>query len=335
MHESLVAYLQALEARGVAPATLKAARADLNQFIGWWEQTYQRPFLLTYLSDRDLRTWKGVRQRDDGVAPATINRALSTLRQWGAWAVSQQLVSTNPASSVDDVPHTPLAPRSLPDAAVDALLRAAHATRDPTVRLRDEALLALLVYAGLRSQEVCDVQLRDLDLAGGTVTVRSGKGGTARRVPLHPDAQRMLARYLHDLRCPMGLPPVGSDQERDALFVGVQATRKGHPLRLGLSTRLVRHRLAALGRLAATHLRADALREPALERRAELGLVAQQLDHVSPHMLRHSLARRLLDRGTTLVAIQRILGHSRLSTTGIYLTPSEEELRVAIGTTGL
>ena len=335
MHESLAAYLQSLEARGVAPATLKAARADLSQFIGWWEQTYQRPFVLSYLRDRDIRAWRGARQRDDGVAPATINRALSTLRQWGAWAVSHQLMSTNPASSVDEVPHTPLAPRSLPDAAIDALLQVAHTTRDPTVRLRDEALLALLVYAGLRSQEVCDVQLRDLDLAGGTVTVRSGKGGTGRRVPLHPDAQRMLARYLHDLRCPMELPPVGNDEARTALFVGIQATRKGHPLRLGLSTRLVRHRLAALGQIAATQLRAEALREPSVERRAELGLMAQQLDHVSPHMLRHSLARRLLDRGATLVTIERILGHTRLSTTGISLTPNEDELRVAIGTTGL
>jgi len=64
------------------------------------------------------------------------------------------------------------------------------------LRARDEALLALLVYAGLRVQEVCDLQLRDLDLGSGTVTVRSGKAGKARRVPLHSDAERMLRRYV-------------------------------------------------------------------------------------------------------------------------------------------
>lgn len=335
MHESIKAYLQTLEARAVAPATVKATRADLIQFVGWWEQTYQRPFRLAYLHDRDLRAWKVTRQRDDGVAPATINRALSTLRQWCTWAVAQHLVTTNPTTAVDAVPHDPLAPRSLPDAAVDALLRAAHSTHDHTVRLRDEALLALLVYAGLRSQEVCDVQLRDLDLAGGTVTVRNGKGGKARRVPLHPDAQGLLTHYLDALRCPTGLPPVGSDQEREALFVGIQATVVGQPLRLGLSTRLIRHRLAVLGQMAATHLREDAQHEPNLEHRAQLVLLAHQLETVSPHMLRHSLARRLLNRGASLVEIQRILGHSRLSTTGIYLTPSEDDLQAAIGLTAL
>src|SRR5947208_3649769 len=67
--------------------------------------------------------------------------------------------------------------------------------------------VVLLIYAGLRVQEACDVQLRDVDLAGGTVTVRSGKGGKARRLPLHPDAQRLLLSYLNEVRCPAGIPP--------------------------------------------------------------------------------------------------------------------------------
>ena len=60
--------------------------------------------------------------------------------------------------------------------------RAAHSEQNAVLRARDEALLALLIYAGLRVQEVCDMQLRDLDLEGGTLTVRSGKAGKARRV---------------------------------------------------------------------------------------------------------------------------------------------------------
>jgi site-specific recombinase XerD len=52
-------------------------------------------------------------------------------------------------------------------------------------------------------------------------------------------------------------------------------------------------------------------------------------------MLRHSLARRMLERGAQLPEVQRVLGHSRLSTTGIYLTPSEEDVRLAIGRAGI
>ena len=144
--------------------------------------------------ERDQRAWKAFRQQDVGAAPATINRGLSTLRRLCAWAVEQRWLAENPTRVVPYIPSTPVSPLGLSDQAVDALLRATRAEPDPRLRLRDEALLALLVYAGVRIQEACDVQLRDLDLASGTLVVRSGKGGKARRLPLHSEAQRTRSR---------------------------------------------------------------------------------------------------------------------------------------------
>jgi site-specific recombinase XerD len=66
-----------------------------------------------------------------------------------------------------------------------------------------------------------------------------------------------------------------------------------------------------------------------------LRTLAHVLASVSPHRLRHSLARRLLKKGAQLTEVQRILGHSRLSTTGMYLTPDEDDLRDAIGRAGV
>jgi integrase len=75
------------------------------------------------------------------------------------------------------------------------------------------------------------MQLRDLDLEGGMLTVRSGKAGKARRVPLHLDAARLLRRYLELVRCPEGLPALGSDQERERLLVGIAVTtNSGTPM---------------------------------------------------------------------------------------------------------
>jgi site-specific recombinase XerD len=94
------------------------------------------------------------------MAPATINRAIAALRGFGAWLLAERIVSENPMGELKDLPLDPPAPRSIPSEAIDALLRAVRA--EPDERLRDEAILALLAYAGLRVQEACDVQLRDL-----------------------------------------------------------------------------------------------------------------------------------------------------------------------------
>jgi site-specific recombinase XerD len=201
-NEAIAQYLATLTDRGISASTKRATHSDLFIFSRWWEARHARIFDVTAVVDRDIREWKQFRQQFDGAAPSTINRGLSTLRNFCTWAMTQGLLSENAAVGIEDVPTEPLSPRSLPDQAVDALLRAARNQRDIRLRLRDEAALALLVYAGLRVQEVCDVQLRDVDLAGGTIIVRSGKGGKARRIPLHPDAGRMLQRYLKEIRCP-------------------------------------------------------------------------------------------------------------------------------------
>ncbi len=335
MHPSLEHYLEVLHTKRRAPATLKVVRQDLTHFVAWWEYTRRRTFDPALLRHEDLRDWQLTRQRDDGAAPATINRGLASLRGYCQWAVLAHLLTENPTTDVKDVSTDPLAPRSLPTEAVDALLRVARAERHLQLRTRNEALLALLIYAGLRVQEACDLQLRDLDLGGGTVTVRSGKAGKARRVPLHSDAERLLRRYLEIVRCPEGLPTIGSDQERERLLVGIAMTTKGQPTRVGITQRVAQRMVQQLGQAAAQQLRTEAQREQDITRSESLRDLARRLETVTPHMLRHSLARRMLERGAQLPEVQRVLGHSRLSTTGIYLTPSEEDVRTALGRAGI
>ena len=335
MHPSIEQYLESLHTKRRAPATLKVIRHDLAHFVAWWQSHRRRTFDPALLRHEDLRDWRVARQRDDGAAPATINRGLASLRGYCRWALAGHLLLENPATEVRDVPTEPLAPRSLPVEAIDALLRAAHAEQNAILRVRDEALLALLVYAGLRVQEACDLQLRDLDLGSGTITVRSGKAGKARRLPLHPDAERLLRRYLERVRCPDGMPALGSDQERERLLVGIAVTTKGQPTKVGITQRVAQRTVQELGQRAARQLRAEIQRERDITRSQSLQDLARRLETVTPHMLRHSLARRMLERGAQLPEVQRVLGHSRLSTTGVYLTPSEEDLRLALGRAGL
>jgi site-specific recombinase XerD len=330
MHETITQYLAHLEDKGRSPLTCKAVRGDLSGFAAWWEAKRSRPFDPRVLREADVHAWRLERQRDEGVAPTTLNRALASLRAYLAWAKRTGLLPTNPAEEVTPLPTPPPVPRSLPTAAIDALLRTTAAERIERVRLRDDALLALLVHGGLRAQEVCDVQLRDLDLDGATVTIRYGKAKRMRRVALNREAVATLRRYLTRLRCPGGLPRLGSDEERSHLLVGFNPGTPGRPMHPGVNQRLVQRVVAQRARQAAERLRVDATMVSSLERQTELVELARRLERATPTTLRHSLARRLLETGADLAVVQRTLGHSSIATTGIYLTPSDDDVRAAM-----
>jgi len=335
MPDTIDEYLAYLQSRGRTPATLRATRSDLLGFQSWWEQTHRRLFTAAELTSRDIRRWQQDRQQVDGVRPSTINRALSSLRSYCNWAIAEGLTVENPMKGVPEIPAPDLAPQGISGEAIDALLRTAGKEPDLMLRRRDQAALALLAYAGLRIHEACQVQIRDLDLDAGAVTVRRGKGGKARRVPLHSEAQSLLQQYLSEVRCPDGLSVIGSDAEREPLLIGRQVSRKGQPWLPGVQSQTIRKRLKQLGQEAARQLQGEAGRTSDLERARELKQLSYEVENVSPHQLRHSLARRLLKNGAHLPEVQRILGHSRLSTTGMYLVPSERDLHDAIERAGV
>jgi len=330
MHDSIQNYLASLVDKGRSPLTIKATRGDVVGFATWWEAQHNRPFDPALLRERDVYAWRLARQKDDAAAPSTINRALVSLRAYCAWAKQAGLMQENPVEEVKAIPSGPPAPKSLPSEAVDALLRAVRSEKDERIRLRDEALLALLIHAGLRAQEVCDVQVRDLDLNGGAVTVRHGKGGRMRRVMLNTEAITVLHRYLTRLRCPQGTPALGSDAEREPLLTRFDRTSAGRPMHPGINQRLVQRVVAQRAHAAAERLRADAKTISSLERVGMMLDLAQRLEQATPHTLRHSLARRLLASGADLAVVQRTLGHSSIATTGMYLTPSDDEVRTAM-----
>ncbi len=123
MHPSLEQYLEFLHTKRRAPATVKVIRHDLAHFVAWWESTRRRTFDPARLRHEDLRDWRSVRQRDDGAAPATINRGLASLRGYCRRALACHLLLENPMTDVKDVPTEPLAPRSVPPSRAPSSVR--------------------------------------------------------------------------------------------------------------------------------------------------------------------------------------------------------------------
>ena len=171
--------------------------------------------------------------------------------------------------------------RKLPKAiGVDPMLRLLEAPDESDPRgLRDRAMLHLMYASGLRVSELCTLQTSDLDRARGVVRVR-GKGDKTRLVPVGEVALLAVDRYLAEAR-------------------GRHATARSKTL-------FVSPRGGALTRQAFWKN---------IKRYAR---GAGVIEHVSPHVLRHSFATHLLEGGADLRAVQTMLGHADLATTEIY-----------------
>ena len=154
--------------------------------------------------------------------------------------------------------------------------------------VRDRAMLEVLYGAGLRVSELAALKAAEVNLGDGFLVCR-GKGGKERIVPLGRSAAAAVGRWLAEAR-----PLVDADG-REELFL----SRRGRPFtRQGVWKLLRKHA-------------------------AKAGLAAK----VYPHVLRHSFATHLLERGADLRAVQLMLGHSQITTTQIYTHVSRERLR--------
>lgn len=218
----------------------------------------------------------------------TVARNLVTLRNFFRFAQIQELIPSDPSLNLESPKIRRTLPGYLRLEEVERLL----AQPDPksSLGLRDRAMLEVLYSTGLRVSELIGLRVTDLDAKVGCIRC-IGKGDKERIVPAGRKAVGMVEKYLHDARPKL----LTKGASCSALFVN----RRGGALsRVG-----VWKILSAYGRRAG-------LRAP-----------------LTPHMLRHSFATHLLERGADLRSVQLMLGHADISTTQIYTHVVEERLK--------
>jgi integrase/recombinase XerD len=218
----------------------------------------------------------------------SVARHLVSLRNFFRFAQIQELIPADPSVNLE----SPKIRRSLPGylrlEEVERLL--AQPDGKTPFGLRDRAMLEVLYSAGLRVSELVGLRVGDLDTKVGCVRC-IGKGDKERIVPIGKKALGMVERYLRDGRPQL----LGKATSSPALFVN----RRGGALsRVGV------------WKILSTYGRRAGLR------------VA-----LTPHMLRHSFATHLLERGADLRSVQLMLGHADISTTQIYTHVVEERLK--------
>jgi integrase/recombinase XerD len=223
-----------------------------------------------------------------GLSPRSVARTVACVRGYFRFLALERKLDESPAADLRAPRAWPALPKFLSLEEVDRLLDAPD-TSTPR-GLRDKALLEVLYASGMRVSELVAVRPGDLNLDEGYLTC-VGKGDKQRIVPVGQNAADWLKRYVRDGRAALL-------RKRTSPWLFVNA-RDGGPL----------SRVGFWKVLKAYGVQAGIPRE------------------ISPHVLRHSFATHLLERGADLRAIQVMLGHADLSTTQIYTHVLEARLR--------
>jgi integrase/recombinase XerC len=280
MDEALAEFLRHLALEKNASAhTVKSYREDLTQALDFFRTRLgQQDPAPDRLTTRVLRAWLAW-LHEQGYAKTTVARRVSAVRSWCRFLCRQGTLTANPADSLRGPRQDKRLPHFLSVEDVLRLLDAPPA--DAPLGVRDRALLETLYSAGLRVSELTGLNVEDVDLAEGLMTVR-GKGRRERLALLGPPSLSALQRWLEARPAVVG----GLARPPAAMFLNKRGTR--------LSSRSV-------GRLLEKYLKQAGL-DP----------------RTSPHTLRHSFATHLLDNGADIRSVQELLGHRSLSTTQIY-----------------
>ena len=279
-----------LRTRGMAEKTRRAYGVDVDQLARWASAQGLGP---EQMSARMLRRYAGVLS-ERGLSKTTVARKLASIRSFYRHLLDRGEIEASPADLVATPKRESYLPRVLkPGEVADVLERIPGS--EP-LDLRDSAIFELAYSAGLRAEELVNLDTDDLDPDAEELRV-SGKGGRTRIVPAGEPAWRALERYLAKGRPLLAARERRLQRVEPALFISKSGRR--------LSTSDVRRRLALSTRRAGTGA------------------------GVSPHTLRHSFATHLLEGGADLRAIQELLGHASVSTTQAYTRVDSARLAAA------
>ncbi len=222
----------------------------------------------------------------ESFAPKTARRKIASLKAFVRYLYCQDIIEVNPFDKIDSSFKEPkVLPRTIPEYLVKSILqvtytnmRTAKSAFAKKMSLRNTAILELLFATGARISEICSLKTENIDLAAHTIKIL-GKGAKERILQIeNSDVLKVLQHYNNEF---------ASFINRNSYFF--------------LNNRY--------GRLSEQSVR-NIIKK--LEKQINSDI------HITPHMFRHTMATMLLEEDVDIRYIQRILGHSSITTTQIY-----------------
>jgi site-specific recombinase XerD len=274
------------------PKTRRAYKLDVEEFVRF--TGLKTPAGLRTVTRAHVIAWRKALE-DRKLAHSSIRRKLSALSSLYDYLCERNAVVGNPVDGVKrpaadgNEGSTP----ALGDAQARRLLEAP--APDALKGRRDRAILATLLYHGIRREELCLLRLRDLQSRQGVMHFRvKGKRDKIRFIPAHPTAQRLIAEYLEALKQSAGLTELDLD---GPLFRPARNNRTGileKPLDPGS---IYRNIVVKYGRTTGIHAEVNGL---------------------CVHSMRATAATNALSHEADIAKVQEWLGHANVSTTRLY-----------------
>ena len=271
----------------VSKHTVTAYAHDLAQFFSFLQEKLE----INQLSDvhtEDIRTWIISLLEDESLQAKSANRKISAVRAFYRYKLKIKELTNNPTLTI----HAPKIPKKLPqyvDAKDMEHLFSDIPFEETFEGLRDRTILELFYATGMRLSELLNIKTQDIHLQDNTIKVL-GKRNKERIIPFGNRMAELLTMYLEKLE-----KKFGEGTKNNYIFV----TDKGTPLYAKAVYRIVRKYLD----------------------------MVTTIDKRSPHVIRHTFATHLLNKGADLNAIKTILGHSSLASTQVYTHNSIEQLK--------
>jgi site-specific recombinase XerD len=292
------AFLDGQRLRQLSPRSLRIYAYDLLDFARWFAPQ-QRP--LAEITESALADYvRHQLEQNPTPTPQTVNHRLGTVRCCYRFHTGQEIPAGQVHFQRRYIRRSPLG-CGRPRPAIARGLRLKQERRvivplsaEEVAKFwqsfhtyRDLALVGLMLLDGLRSCEVLALELEDLELADGQMRVH-GKGNKKRVVPLPPDLLEVLGHYLR-LERPLTNAP--------ALFVCLKGHSRGRPMTpAGLRSLFRHHR------------------------------VRSRIPHANPHRVRHTFGADMVRAGMSLPALQKLMGHSQISTTMLYVELAPQDV---------
>lgn len=274
--------------RNYSDYTISSYRRDISSFLAW-RGVAQDDFVPEMLSRAIVLDWAIYRFDTLHHKATTINRGMAALRTLARWMYIRNITPCNVLKLLKHFKPPKRLPTFVPETRMDDVVSTLcyDAESEQFLSLRNALIVFMIYTSGLRLSEIAGANVGDLSSDYSAIRIM-GKGRKVRVQPLVASLKPLLERYI-------ATRPATSGGEGDPLFVserGVRFSRRGIERVVG-----------------------KVLKEAGVSGKA------------SPHVLRHTFATHLLNRGADLREIQELLGHESLRATQIYTHTDIEKLK--------